>query len=107
MSITKTNSEILNQLLCGNDLDAKTSITLMKRWLNDEILEVQTGALLSAFRAKGATGIELSSMADVLLNACKLPVERPNLFMVDTCGTGGDGADTCLLYTSPSPRDRG
>ena len=46
MSITKTNSEILNQLLSGNDLDAKTSITLMKRWLNDEILEVQTGALL-------------------------------------------------------------
>ena len=100
MSITKTNSEILNQLLCGNDLDAKTSITLMKRWLNDEILEVQTGALLSAFRAKGATGIELSSMADVLLNACKLPVERPNLFMVDTCGTGGDGANTLNISTA-------
>ena len=100
MSITKTNSEILNQLLCGNDLDAKTSITLMKRWLNDEILEVQTGALLSAFRAKGATGIELSSMADVLLKACKLPVERPNLFMVDTCGTGGDGANTFNISTA-------
>jgi anthranilate phosphoribosyltransferase len=39
---------------------------------------------LSALRSKGATGTELSSMADVLLNACKLPVERPNLFMVDT-----------------------
>ena len=84
MSITKTNSEILNQLLCGHDLDANTSNTLMKRWINNEILEVQTGALLSAFRVKGATGTELSSMADVLLNACKLP---------------------CLLYTSPSPRD--
>ena len=100
MSITKTNSEILNQLLCGNDLDAKTSITLMKRWLNDEILEVQTGALLSSFRAKGATGIELSSMADVLLNACKLSVERPNLLMVDTCGTGGDGANTFNISTA-------
>ena len=66
MSITNTNSEILNQLLHGHDLDAKTSNTLMNRWLNDEILEVQTGALLSAFRAKGATGIELSSMTDVL-----------------------------------------
>ena len=100
MSITKSNSEILNQLLNGHDLDAKTSITLMKRWLNDEILEVQTGALLSASRAKGATGIELSSMADVLLNACNLPVERPNLFMVDTCGTGGDGANTFNISTA-------
>ncbi|MDC3164928.1 anthranilate phosphoribosyltransferase [Prochlorococcus sp. AH-716-F10] len=100
MSSTKTNSEILNQLLYGQDLDAKTSKILMKRWLNDEILEVQTGAFLSALRAKGATGIELSSMADVLLNACKLPVERPNLFMVDTCGTGGDGANTFNISTA-------
>ena len=53
MSITKTNSEILNLLLCGQDLDVETSNTLMKRWLNDEILEVQTGAFLSALRAKG------------------------------------------------------
>ena len=98
MSITKTNSEILNQILNGHDLDAETSNTLMKRWLNDEILEVQTGAFLSAFRAKGATGNELSSMAEVLLNACEMPLERPDLFIVDTCGT-------CLLYTSPSPRD--
>ena len=100
MSMTKSNSEILNQLLYGQDLDVETSNTLMKRWLNDEILEVQTGAFLSALRAKGATGIELSSMADVLLNACKLPVERPNLFMVDTCGTGGDGANTFNISTA-------
>ena len=100
MSIIKTNSEILNHLLYGQDLDAETSNTLMKRWLNDEILEVQTGAFLSALRSKGATGIELSSMADVLLNACKLPVERPNLFMVDTCGTGGDGANTFNISTA-------
>ena len=55
MSLTKTNSEILNQLLSGQDLDAETSNTLMKRWLNDEILDVQTGAFLSALRAKGAS----------------------------------------------------
>ena len=100
MSINRTNSEILNQLLCGQNLDAETSSTLMKRWLNDEILDVQTGAFLSALRAKGATGLELSSMAEVLLNACRLPIERPNLFMVDTCGTGGDGANTFNISTA-------
>ena len=100
MSINKTNSEILDQLLYRQNLDDKTSSALMKRWLNDEILDVQTGAFLSALRAKGATGTELSSMAEVLLNACKLPVERPNLFMVDTCGTGGDGANTFNISTA-------
>ena len=63
----KTNSEILDQLLFGHNLDDKTSRVLMKRWLNDEILDVQTGAFLSALRAKGATGTELSSMAEELL----------------------------------------
>ena len=96
----KTNSEILEQLLVGIDLDDETSRVLMKRWLNNEILDVQTGAFLSALRAKGANGTELSSMAEELLNVCELPIERPDLFMVDTCGTGGDGANTFNISTA-------
>ena len=49
---------------------------------------------MSALRAKSSTGVELSSMAEELLNVCELPVARPNLYLVDTCGTGGDGANT-------------
>ena len=100
MSVKLTNPEILDLLLYGKNLDDHTSRTLMKRWLNDEILEVQTGAFLSAFRAKGVTGTELSSMAQELLFACNIPVERPDLFMVDTCGTGGDGANTFNISTA-------
>ncbi len=100
MNINQTNSEILDQLLYGRDLDNETSKALMKRWLNDEIVDVQTGAFLSAFRSKGTTGTELSSMAEVLLDACLLPVKRPDLFIVDTCGTGGDGANTFNISTA-------
>ncbi len=100
MSINQTNSEILNLLLEGKDLDDRTSRLLMKKWLNDEIVDVQTGAFLSALRAKGSTGIELYSMAEELLKVCKIPIERPNLFMVDTCGTGGDGANTFNISTA-------
>ena len=66
MSFKKSNSEILNQLLLGQDLGEFTARTLMKRWLNNEIVDVETGAFLSALRSKGVTGIELSSMADEL-----------------------------------------
>ncbi len=100
MSSNLTNVEILNILLDGRNLDDFTSRLLMQRWLNDEISDVQTGAFLSALRAKGCSGIELSSMAEELLNVCELPVARPNLYMVDTCGTGGDGANTFNISTA-------
>ena len=100
MSLNTTNSEILDQLLNGINLDDHTSRGLMARWLNNEILDVQTGAFLSALRAKGATGTELSSMAEELLNACQLPIRRPDLYIVDTCGTGGDGANTFNISTA-------
>ena len=100
MSSNLSNVEILNILLEGRNLDDFTSRSLMQRWLNDEISDVQTGAFLSALRAKGCTGTELSSMAEELLNVCELPVARPNLYMVDTCGTGGDGANTFNISTA-------
>ena len=100
MTSNLSNAEILDILLKGENLDDLTSRSLMKRWLNDEISDVQTGAFLSALRAKGCTGLELSSMAEELLGVCELPVERPDLYMVDTCGTGGDGANTFNISTA-------
>ena len=100
MSTNLTNPEILNILLEGGNLDELTSRLLMQRWLNDEISEVQTGAFLSALRAKGCSGVELSAMAEELLKVCELPVARPNLYMVDTCGSGGDVANTFNISTA-------
>jgi anthranilate phosphoribosyltransferase len=100
MSSILSNAEILNILLEGDNLDDLNARSLMKRWLNDEISDVQTGAFLSALRAKGCTGLELCSMAQELLNVCQLPISRPNLYMVDTCGTGGDGANTFNISTA-------
>ena len=95
-----SNVEILNILLEKGNLDDFNARSLMQRWLNDEISDVQTGAFLSALRSKGCTGVELCSMAEELLKVCELPAARPNLYMVDTCGTGGDGANTFNISTA-------
>jgi len=95
-----SNVEILNILLEKGNLDDFNARSLMQRWLNDEISDVQTGAFLSALRSKGCTGVELCSMAEELLKVCELPVARPNFYMVDTCGTGGDGANTFNISTA-------
>ena len=100
MSSNLSNTEILKILLEGENLNDSYARTLMQRWLNDEIPDVQTGAFLAALRAKGCTGVELYSMAEELLNVCKLPVTRPDFYMVDTCGTGGDGANTFNISTA-------
>ena len=100
MSAMLSNPEILNILLEGKNLDDISARSLMQRWIKNEISDVQTGAFLSALRAKGCTGLELCSMAEELLNVCELPVDRPNFYMVDTCGTGGDGANTFNISTA-------
>ena len=91
---------ILEHILEGNDLDESASRNLMISWLNEELSPVQTGALLTAFRVKKASGVELASMGDELLKVCDLPISRPDLFLVDTCGTGGDGANTFNISTA-------
>ena len=67
MSSYLSNSEILNNLLEGMDLDQSTSRSLMQRWLNDEISDVETGAFLSALRAKSSTGVEPVSYTHLTL----------------------------------------
>ena len=90
----------LEQLLQGQDLSEAAAASLMQAWLAEELSPVQTGAFLAGLRAKGMVADELAAMASVLRGACPLPCDRPDLAMVDTCGTGGDGADTFNISTA-------
>ena len=91
---------LLEQLLRGEDLSGAQATALMQAWLAEQVPPVVTGALLAALRAKGVSGEELAAMAAVLRQACPLPGARPNLPLVDTCGTGGDGADSFNISTA-------
>ena len=91
---------LLEQLLNGQSLSSAEATGLMQGWLAEQIDPVLTGALLAALRAKGASGEELAAMAQVLRQACDLPAARPALPLVDTCGTGGDGADSFNISTA-------
>ena len=91
---------LLEQLLQGEALSAIQATQLMQAWLAEELTPVQTGGFLAGLRAKGLVAEELAAMAAVLREACPLPCPRPDLPMVDTCGTGGDGADTFNISTA-------
>jgi anthranilate phosphoribosyltransferase len=94
--------ELLQQVLDRQSLTRQQSSQLMLAWLKDEIAPVLSGAILAAIQAKGIAAEELVGMASVLLEQ-SLPawsnVQRP-LNLVDTCGTGGDGASTFNISTA-------
>lgn len=99
-SDTPSWSGCLDHLLQGNNLSPDEATALMHAWLTEELEPVQTGAFLAGLRAKGMVDDELAAMAAVLRDACSLPCTRPDLDMVDTCGTGGDGANTFNISTA-------
>ena len=91
---------LLDALLEGVGLGEGEATALMQGWLDGQIEPELTGALLAALRAKGVSGTELAAMARVLRDAVVLPCERPPLLLVDTCGTGGDGAGSFNISTA-------
>jgi anthranilate phosphoribosyltransferase len=95
-------SALLQQLLDRQSLDCSQAEALMEGWLNQQIPEVLSGAILIALQAKGVATDELVGMASVLLTRSPNPWpvgEKPPV-LIDTCGTGGDGASTFNISTA-------
>ncbi|NEO31329.1 MAG: anthranilate phosphoribosyltransferase [Symploca sp. SIO3C6] len=99
--ITTNWSNLLQQLLEGQSLSAEQASQLMQGWLHEEIPEVLSGAILAAIQAKGVSAQELTGMAQVLqsqsLQSAAIAHQTP---VIDTCGTGGDGASTFNISTA-------
>ena len=91
---------LLDNLLEGISLGEAEATALMRGWIDGQIEPELTAAMLAALRAKGVSGTELAAMARVLRDAVALPCPRPSLPLVDTCGTGGDGAGSFNISTA-------
>jgi anthranilate phosphoribosyltransferase len=100
MSAPTAPTVLLDQLLRGEPLSGPQAAGLMRGWLDQSIDPALTGALLAALRCRGVDGEVLAAMAEELRQACPLPAGRPELPLVDTCGTGGDGRDTFNISTA-------
>jgi anthranilate phosphoribosyltransferase len=91
-----TWSLLLQQLLDRQSLSQHQATMLMQGWLQGEIPPVLSGAILAALEAKKITAPELAGMAQVL-QADAIAHPDP---VIDTCGTGGDGASTFNISTA-------
>ena len=94
--------DLLQQLLDKESLSRFQAVQLMQGWLDEAIPPVLSGAILAAIQAKGVSAPELAGMAQVLQGQATTPSEttlhaEP---VIDTCGTGGDGASTFNISTA-------
>ncbi|HLE60549.1 MAG TPA: anthranilate phosphoribosyltransferase [Thermoanaerobaculaceae bacterium] len=90
--------EVLERLLAGESLSAATTEECFTALMAGEWSEPEQAAFLVALRAKGETTGEVAAAARVL-RSFAVPVATSRTPLIDTCGTGGDGAHTLNIST--------
>jgi len=81
----------------GGELDRATASAVMDAVMLGEVESAQFGAIFAMLRARGETVDELTGFATTM-RAHVVRAEAPT-GAIDTCGTGGDGADTFNVST--------
>jgi len=95
-----TPQAVLTALLEKRDLTRGEMLSLMHQLMGGELTPVQIAGILVALRAKGETVTEIAAAAEVMRElSVKVPVGAEE-HLVDTCGTGGDGAHTFNISTT-------
>jgi len=90
--------EAIQVLIAGRSLSMKEAAQVMEEIMNGEATPAQFGSFVTALRLKGETVDEIVGLAK-MMRARAIPVmtDEP---VVDTCGTGGDGAGTFNISTA-------
>jgi anthranilate phosphoribosyltransferase len=100
-------SGVLKQLIDRRSLNAEQATNLMQGWLDEAIAPELSGAILTALQCKGVDAEELAAIANVLQRSAlgqhlsESSGESSAITpLLDTCGTGGDGAETFNISTA-------
>lgn len=89
----------IKQLTERADLSREAMTSVMRDIMSGEATPAQVGGFLIALRMKGETVDEITAAAGVMRElATKIELDKP--YLVDTCGTGGDGASTFNISTA-------
>jgi anthranilate phosphoribosyltransferase len=92
--------DLLTLLIERHDLPRDTMLAAMHALMGGEYTPAQIAGFLIALRMKGETVPEIAAAADVMRElSTKVPLTDVP-YLVDTCGTGGDGAHTFNISTA-------
>ena len=89
----------LQSIVLGNDLSEQEMVDAMTEVMDGQVGDTQLAAFLTALQVKKEKVPEIVGAAKVMREkAEKVKVKASHI--VDTCGTGGDGADTFNISTA-------
>ena len=91
--------EAIARLLDGRHLARDEARSVMDEIMSGEATPAQIAGFLVALRAKGETVAEIAGCAEAMRDHA-LPVRPERSDLVDTAGTGGDGARTLNISTA-------
>ena len=87
----------ISKLIEGKDLSMDEAMDVMEIIMDGDATSAQIAAFITALRVKGETP-EIAGMASIMRNkSVSVQVNKP---VLDTCGTGGDGANTLNISTA-------
>jgi anthranilate phosphoribosyltransferase len=89
----------LSTIIQGKDLSENQMSEVMETIFCGQATDAMIGALMGALAAKGETFEELAGAARAMRNVARR-IEVSRSPVVDTCGTGGDGANTFNISTT-------
>jgi anthranilate phosphoribosyltransferase len=92
--------ETLIKLAGRQDLDPSEAAAMMCMIMEGHASQAQIGALLLALHMKGETADEIVAFARVMRDHAIMVRPMTGRMLVDTCGTGGDGAQTFNISTA-------
>jgi len=91
--------EALSKVLDGEHLIRTEATAVMEEIMSGQATDAQIGAFLIALKLKGETVEEIAGSAQVMREKATRIGTRHDV-VVDTCGTGGDGAGTFNISTT-------
>ncbi|WP_449536746.1 anthranilate phosphoribosyltransferase [Ferdinandcohnia sp. Marseille-Q9671] len=90
---------LLNKCINGDYLTEEESYQVMDEIMSGKATASQIASLLSILRFRGETVDEITGFAKAMREHM-MQLDYENEFVIDTCGTGGDGASTFNISTA-------
>ncbi|MBD3184514.1 anthranilate phosphoribosyltransferase [Candidatus Poribacteria bacterium] len=91
--------EAINMVVEGKDLSQEEAAEAMNEIMSGEATPAQIASFITALRLKGETVDEITGCARIMREKVTR-IETNADLLIDTCGTGGDGAHTFNISTT-------